>query len=531
MSEELVVLHSNVVIEPLVARWHAWSHLISPATFAMNIPFRHLTLLESFVTSPDIHAAACKTPSMRGGPFVDLPASAVPAIKELIQETKLKRAQQIAFGEGLRNAYRQILKQADGFSLEPLYPTLPEAVRGYVELCYSLGGHPDLRVIEPLLYRSPLYDNSTQSAMIYRASGDDRSFAFSTPRLPNAQSIELHRPFSDEIYDYLARLRNEPRPAAEVLEKLELSGSQAELMRSFLTPASTSATKPLPHTGTTRWRYFGHACVLVEAADGSNMLVDPVIAYEAGNGIKRFTLSDLPEHIDYVVLTHNHADHVLLETLLALRYKVGTILVPAGGGGIADPSLKLMLEAVGFKNVVELHPMGSVKNGEMQITALPFMGEHGDLDVRSKAAWFVETASSRLLFAADSNNIEPKLYDILRSILGPIDTLFIGMECAGAPVSWTYGPLFPIALDRKKDQTRRLDGSDFARASKAIESMGCKEVFIYAMGAEPWLQFVTAIDTSPTTAPMVNSEQLIAACKGQGMTSERLYGHADVTMA
>lgn len=42
-------------------------------------------------------------------------------------------------------------------------------------------------------------------------------------------------------------------------------------------------------------------------------------------------LSDLPERIDYVVLTHNHADHVLIETLLALRFRVDTIVMPAGG--------------------------------------------------------------------------------------------------------------------------------------------------------------------------------------------------------
>ena len=36
MSEKMY-LKPNVVMEPLVDNWYAWSHLISPATAAMNI--------------------------------------------------------------------------------------------------------------------------------------------------------------------------------------------------------------------------------------------------------------------------------------------------------------------------------------------------------------------------------------------------------------------------------------------------------------------------------------------------------------
>ena len=33
--------------------------------------------------------------------------------------------------------------------------------------------------------------------------------------------------------------------------------------------------------------------------------------------------------------------------------------------------------------------------------------------------------------AADSNNIEPKLYEHLRGLVEKIDVLFVGMECDG----------------------------------------------------------------------------------------------------
>jgi len=524
-----VTLKSDVVIEPLVERWYAWSHLISPATAALNVPFRHLTLLESFVSAPDIHAAACQNPSLRGGPFVDLPVTAVDEVRALIAKTKERQAKQIAFGEALREAYRTILKQADGFSIEKFYEALPMPVRGYVELFYTLGGHPDLRVIEPLLYKSPAYNAASQSALIYQANGDDRAFAFSTPRLSRPDAVELDRPFSDEIYDYLAALRISPQPLDAVLERLAQSGVTDAKFRDFLTEVPPLIVDR-QHPGGTRWRYFGHACVLVEANDGTNVLVDPIVAYDTNGGIKRFVMADLPDRIDFVVLTHNHADHVLLETLLALRYKIDTIVVPSAGGGLADPSLKLMLQSIGFKRVIELEPLGHVESGEMTVTAFPFLGEHGDLDIRSKAAWLVKAGTQSLLFAADSNNLEPLIYEHLKEIFGPIETLFIGQECQGAPFSWTYGPLLPVSVDRKKDQTRRLNGSDAARGIKVVTSLGSKQVYVYAMGAEPWLQYVTSIDPSEDTVPATNARQLVEACRGLGLHAERLFGSADVTL-
>jgi len=530
LNSTLVTLLSDVVVEPLVERWHAWAHLISPATAALNVPYRHLALMESFVAAPDVHAAACKTPSLRGGPFVDLPSSEVTAVTKLIQETKVDQAEQIQFGEALRESFRLIMKQADGFSIEQHYANLPDPVKGYIELFYTLGGYPDLRVIEPMLYKSALHNPGVQSAMIYRAKGDERAFAFSTPRMPRSDAYELNQPFSSDVYDFLARLRFEPQPLSEVITRLGVKDEDLELFKGFLQETSQAIVSSSGPAGQARWRYFGHACVLVEASDGTNVLVDPIVAYETDQNLKRFTLTDLPERIDYVVLTHNHADHVLIETLLALRCRIDTVIVPLCGGGVADPSLKLMLESIGFKKVLELDSLASVVSGALTITALPFLGEHGDLDIRSKAAWLVKTDAHQLLFAADSNNLEPRMYDKIKSIYGDVDTLFLGMECLGAPFSWTYGPLLPVAVDRKKDQTRRLNGSDFARGIKVVESLGCKQVYIYAMGAEPWLQYVTSIDPSEDTPPVVNARQLIARCKELGIPAELLFGSAEVAL-
>jgi hypothetical protein len=55
-----------------------------------------------------------------------------------------------------------------------------------------------------------------------------------------------------------------------------------------------------------RVRYFGHACVLVETA----VLTDPFVSYDYPAEVPRYTLADLPDQIDYALITHAHSDHL-----------------------------------------------------------------------------------------------------------------------------------------------------------------------------------------------------------------------------
>src|SRR5205085_6132310 len=113
--------------------------------------------------------------------------------------------------------------------------------------------------------------------------------------------------------------------------------------------------------------YFGHACILIETKDIA-ILSDPVLSYTYENDISRYTYQDLPDVIDYVVITHNHQDHILFETMLQLRHKIKNVIVPRNGGGaLQDPSLKLLLQHVGFKNVIEIDELDRIPidNGEI----------------------------------------------------------------------------------------------------------------------------------------------------------------------
>jgi L-ascorbate metabolism protein UlaG (beta-lactamase superfamily) len=259
------------------------------------------------------------------------------------------------------------------------------------------------------------------------------------------------------------------------------------------------------------------------------MLFDPVLSYTYESNISRYTYLDLPEVIDYVLITHNHQDHVLFETLLQLRHKIRHIVVPRGAGGsLQDPSLKLLLQQCGFSSVIELQELEALKSDEMQLMGVPFMGEHCDLDIRTKMAYLVKTSRNSLLFAADSCNIDPVVYKNIQREVGDLDALFLGMECDGAPLSWLYGPLLSRPLERDQDQSRRLYGSNFDQALDLVQQFHCREVYVYAMGQEPWLNYVMSLKYTEESRPIVESNKLLDYCKRHGIVAERLFGEKEI---
>jgi L-ascorbate metabolism protein UlaG (beta-lactamase superfamily) len=299
------------------------------------------------------------------------------------------------------------------------------------------------------------------------------------------------------------------------------------LVRSFLTPDLPPTYSPYRGRGV-RWRYFGHACILIEMQN-VNMLFDPVLSYTYESNVSRYTYQDLPDSIDYVVITHNHQDHVLFETLLQIRHKVKNFIVPASSkGAIQDPSLKLILKNIGCKNVIELDPMESLELENGSITALPFLGEHSDLDVQCKAAHLVRIGNRALLFAADSCNLEPRLYEHLHQEIGDVDAIFLGMECDGAPLSWLYGPLLTRKIERAMDESRRLAGSNFDQAIDIVRRFKSKEVYVYAMGQEPWLGHIMSLKYTEQSRPIIESNRLIQECLAHGICAERLFGEKEI---
>jgi hypothetical protein len=200
------------------------------------------------------------------------------------------------------------------------------------------------------------------------------------------------------------------------------------------------------------------------------------------------------------------------------------------GGALQDPSLKLLLQRIGFANVIELDEIETLAAGGVAITGLPFLGEHADLDIRCKLAYLVRLGRHSLIFAADSCNIEPKVYEHVQRLVGDVDVLFLGMECDGAPLSWIYGPLITRRVQRTMDQSRRLSGSDYEKGIDIVRRFNCKQVYVYAMGQEPWLNYVMSKKYTETSSPIIESNALLADCETHGIVAERLFGEKEILL-
>ena len=154
MSEELY-LRPNVLAEPLVCQWYAWTHLIQPITAGRNVLERHLSIMRSFVQAPQVHAAAVRNPAMLGGPFISYAPERAKDIAALIDKTLRHQGDLLVLARAVADLDRMLRTEAKGFSLEPLYERVPEPLRGFVELVYDLNHTPSFRLLEPLLYQIP----------------------------------------------------------------------------------------------------------------------------------------------------------------------------------------------------------------------------------------------------------------------------------------------------------------------------------------------------------------------------------------
>lgn len=204
--------------------------------------------------------------------------------------------------------------------------------------------------------------------------------------------------------------------------------------------------------------WVGHATLLVRMG-GLSFLTDPNWSTRAGP--TRFTgayrhvapgveIGDLPP-IDFVVVSHNHYDHMDMPTLrrLAADHPDARFLVPLANGAL--------LRENGIDRVVELDWGGRYEMGGATIHCLPARHWSGrgifDQGKALWSSWAVTTSDRRFYFAGDTGEFSG--FQTIGEALGPFDL-------AALPI----GAYEPQAMMRPV----HLDPEQAARAALALSA-------------------------------------------------------------
>jgi len=170
--------------------------------------------------------------------------------------------------------------------------------------------------------------------------------------------------------------------------------------------------------------FLGHACLLLRIA-GKTVLTDPALSDRASPlrfyGPKRKTpvaagVADLP-HIDYIVLSHNHYDHLDKTTIKQLlrRFPQLIFIVPLG--------MKRWLERQGAHHVEELDWWQQHKIGGLTFHAVPArhwsMRTPWDRNRSLWCGWVVASEVLRFYFSGDSGYSNQ--FKEIGNRLGPFD--------------------------------------------------------------------------------------------------------------
>ncbi|GAB4093397.1 MBL fold metallo-hydrolase [Flaviaesturariibacter terrae] len=190
--------------------------------------------------------------------------------------------------------------------------------------------------------------------------------------------------------------------------------------------------------------WFGHSSYFL-LAEGTTFLVDPVLSGHASPfsfstrafpGSDTYKPEDIPR-IDYLVLTHDHWDHLDYKALLALKPKVDRIITGLGTGA--------HLERWGFakKQLIELDwwEEKELPDG-FHIAATPARHFSGRGFKRNGAIWnsfVLQTPQRRLFLGGDSGY--GAHFKSIGEKYGPFDLALL--ECGQYNDYWPYIHMMP----------------------------------------------------------------------------------------
>lgn len=219
--------------------------------------------------------------------------------------------------------------------------------------------------------------------------------------------------------------------------------------------------------------WFGHSSYFIQL-DGKTFLIDPVFSGSvspvsmiggAFAGADVYKPADFPS-IDYLLISHDHWDHLDYETVLELKPKVKQVICGLGTGS--------HLEHWGYdaNKIIERdwHELVDLGNG-FSITLTPARHFSGRSFKRNQVLWVsfvLKTPSMKLYLGADSG------YDThfkeIGEQYGPFDLALL--ECGQYSKNWKYIHMMPeetiqAAIDLKTEKAMAVHWGKFALANHA----------------------------------------------------------------
>ncbi|MFV0592453.1 MAG: MBL fold metallo-hydrolase [Draconibacterium sp.] len=217
--------------------------------------------------------------------------------------------------------------------------------------------------------------------------------------------------------------------------------------------------------------WFGHSSYFIRV-NGKTFLIDPVFSdyaspfsfiNKAFKGTSQYTADDLPE-IDYLILTHDHWDHLDYQTILKLKPKTKQVICSLGLGQ--------HFEYWGFDSaaITELDWLEGIEPGEgWQLTATPARHFSGRGLKRNQTLWssFVLKTPDYKLFLGGDGGYDRHFAEIGKKF-GPFDLAIL--EQGQYDQNWNLihtmpGQVFQVAEDLQAKRILPVHNSKFALAN------------------------------------------------------------------
>ncbi|WP_343609055.1 MBL fold metallo-hydrolase [Chryseobacterium oranimense] len=240
--------------------------------------------------------------------------------------------------------------------------------------------------------------------------------------------------------------------------------------------------------------WLGHSSYYLQT-DGVSFLVDPVLSTygspfkyfnKAFKGSDIFKPEDIP-NLDYLVITHDHFDHLDYPTVKSIRDRTEMVIVPLGVGA--------HLERWGYReeNLIEEEWGAQVllKNN-LKITFTPARHFSGRKIKQNNTLWtsyVLETPTKKIFLGGDSGY--DSHFKTIGDEFGPFD--YAVLENGQYGEAWRYIHAFPedviqAAIDLKTENIIPVHSSKFALALHPWNEPLQK---ITALGKEKGLRILT----------------------------------------